>query len=44
MIPELYCLQPFAVAHDPELPPLPLWLKLTWAGVGALVAALALLG
>lgn len=42
MIPELFFLPPDALAHPPELPPLPLWLKLGLAGAAALVIALAL--
>jgi hypothetical protein len=39
---ELFCLPPAALAHPPELPPLPLWLQLGLAGAVALVIALAL--
>ena len=41
MIPFLY-VHPEAIALDPELPPLPLWLTLSLAGVATLVTALAL--
>ena len=41
MIPELFFLPPAALAHPPELPPLPLWLTLGLAGAVTLVAALA---
>jgi hypothetical protein len=40
MIP-LFFFPPEAVAHDPELPPLPLWVTLGLAGAAALVTALA---
>ena len=42
MIPELFFLTPAAIAHDSELPPLPLWLTLALAGAVTIVAALAL--
>ena len=42
MIPELFYLPPAVFAHPPELPPLPLWLKLGLAGAVALVMAHAL--
>jgi hypothetical protein len=41
MIPELFFLPPAALAHPPDLPPLPLWLKLGLAGAVTLVIALA---
>jgi hypothetical protein len=42
MIPELFCLPPVAIALDPEAPPLPHWLSLSFAGAAALVTALLL--
>lgn len=41
IIPELFFLPPAALGFDPELPPLPLWLKLGLAGAATLVATLA---
>ena len=41
MIPELFFLPPDVVVLSPELPPLPLWLKLGLAGAVTLVTALA---
>jgi hypothetical protein len=40
MIPELFFLYPAAIAVDPELPPLPGWLTLSFAGAAAIVIAL----
>jgi hypothetical protein len=42
MIPELFFLPPAAVALDPALPPLPVWLKLGLGAAVTLVSALAL--
>ena len=40
MIPELFFVYPDTVALDPELPPLPGWLTLSFAGAAAIVIAL----
>ena len=42
MIPELFLLPAAPLAYDPDLQPLPLWLHVTLAGVGTVVAALVL--